>query len=247
MDKIIGIYKITSPENHIYIGQSIDIERRFKTYKKLYCKGQKKLYNCFLKYGVENHIFEIIKTCDLLSLNNLEKHYIYFFKSFNSEKGLNLKDSCFEKYKFSEEVKQRISQAFKKKGIKPPSRLGLKNSKEHILKSVSGRKGYTHSEETRMKIKLANSGVNNYNYGKPAWNKGLKLDSEKGKRNKAVVQMDLEGNIIQTFISARKAHEQTNISYQKIGQCCLKKRNKAGGFKWSFDIKKDIIDNYLKV
>lgn len=30
---MIGIYKITSPSNRIYIGQSIDIEARWKSYK----------------------------------------------------------------------------------------------------------------------------------------------------------------------------------------------------------------------
>ena len=32
---LIGIYKITSPSNKIYIGQSLDIDRRFKTYKNI--------------------------------------------------------------------------------------------------------------------------------------------------------------------------------------------------------------------
>lgn len=234
MDKLIGIYKITSPKNHVYIGQSIDIEQRFKIYKKLHCKAQKKLYSSFLKYGIENHNFEIISTCDIESLNILEKHYIKFFNSFNNEHGLNLKDSCTIKYKFSDEVKQRISQSLKSKGIKPPSRLGFKNTEEHILKSVNTRKGYKHSEETKNKIRIANSGVNNYYYGKPPWNKGVKFDSEKNKRNKPIIQMDLNGNKLKTFLSARLAHKETLISYQKIGQCCLGKINKAGGFKWSF-------------
>ena len=32
---MIGIYKITSPNGKIYIGQSINIDRRFKSYRKL--------------------------------------------------------------------------------------------------------------------------------------------------------------------------------------------------------------------
>ena len=50
---------ITSPLNKIYIGQSINIENRWKQYKRLGCKKQIKLYNSFIKYGVENHTFEI--------------------------------------------------------------------------------------------------------------------------------------------------------------------------------------------
>ena len=36
---MIGIYKITSPTKRIYIGQSINIEKRFKSYEKLNCKS----------------------------------------------------------------------------------------------------------------------------------------------------------------------------------------------------------------
>lgn len=231
---MIGIYKITSPKNSVYIGQSINIENRFKVYKKLHCKGQKKLYCSFLKYGVENHSFEIVKQCDLEELMELEKYYINFFNSFNSELGLNLKDSCCKKYVFSQEVKNRISESMKLKGIKPPNRLGLKNSQEHIEKTVNSRKGYKHSRETKNKIRIANSGKNNYNYGKPSWNRGLKFETENNKKNKAVVQMDLNGNIIKTFASARIAYRETNVCFSKIGRCCLGLRNKTGGFKWCF-------------
>ncbi len=41
----------------MYIGQSWNIERRFKTYRKLHCKGQSLLYKSLLKYGPEEHEF----------------------------------------------------------------------------------------------------------------------------------------------------------------------------------------------
>ena len=48
---MIGIYKITSPTKKIYIGQSINIEYRIESYKKLIrCKKQIKLYNSLKKY-----------------------------------------------------------------------------------------------------------------------------------------------------------------------------------------------------
>lgn len=60
--KIIGIYKITSPTNKVYIGQSININRRFKEYLNiLKSKGQTKLYHSFNKYKIENHTFEILE------------------------------------------------------------------------------------------------------------------------------------------------------------------------------------------
>jgi len=75
-----GIYKITSPTGKIYIGQSIDIEKRFKYYKKLYCKQQTKLYFSLKKYGCENHIFEIIEECKECNLLERETYWKKYYK-----------------------------------------------------------------------------------------------------------------------------------------------------------------------
>lgn len=85
--KISGIYKLVSPSNKVYIGQSYDIERRFKEHKRVQCKTQRKLYYALLKYGSENFKYEIlyelpkdkIKDTDLL--NDLEFHFINLYNS----------------------------------------------------------------------------------------------------------------------------------------------------------------------
>jgi predicted GIY-YIG superfamily endonuclease len=43
MSKICAIYKITSPTGKIYIGQTINLLGRIKSYKHLSCKNQRKL------------------------------------------------------------------------------------------------------------------------------------------------------------------------------------------------------------
>ena len=61
---MIGIYKITSPTNKIYIGQSTNIKQRWNDYNKMIrCKRQTRLYNSLKKYGPKNHIFEILEEC----------------------------------------------------------------------------------------------------------------------------------------------------------------------------------------
>ena len=86
---MIGIYKITNPKGKIYIGQSIDINRRFTEYNKMYCSQSKKLYNSLKKYGPEAHTFEIIEECLLNELDIKEEEYIL---KYNSHKiGLNIK------------------------------------------------------------------------------------------------------------------------------------------------------------
>lgn len=91
-DEVIGIYKITSPSNRIYIGQSVNINRRFKEYLKLNnCKGQIKLYNSFNKYGVDNHKFEIITLCYKEQLNEFERDFQEAYDVIDKDTGLNCK------------------------------------------------------------------------------------------------------------------------------------------------------------
>jgi hypothetical protein len=58
------IYKITSPSNKIYIGQStIPINRKIDSYKKmeLYNVGIRKIVSAIRKHKWENMLFEVIE------------------------------------------------------------------------------------------------------------------------------------------------------------------------------------------
>jgi group I intron endonuclease len=95
---IIGIYKITSPTGKIYIGQSVNIEKRWKKYLNYHCKNQVKLYNSFKKYNSENHYFKIIEKCQELKLNERE---IFWGKYYNSLENINiLKDILLNLYSY---------------------------------------------------------------------------------------------------------------------------------------------------
>lgn len=72
MNKICGIYQIINPRGYSYIGQSRDIYSRWKSYKRLDCKKQPRLYNSLKKYGVKNHKYEVLEECNLNLLNEKE-------------------------------------------------------------------------------------------------------------------------------------------------------------------------------
>lgn len=75
-----GIYKITNLiNNHIYIGQSINIERRFREHKN---KTSLIVDKAIKKYGIENFLFEIIEECDSSILDEREKYWITFYDSY---------------------------------------------------------------------------------------------------------------------------------------------------------------------
>lgn len=93
----IGIYKITNKINgKAYIGQSINIEKRWKNHKIDYLNKNSHsydypLYRAFRKYGINNFTFEIIEECKEKKLNEKEifwiEHYNTFFNGYNQTLG----------------------------------------------------------------------------------------------------------------------------------------------------------------
>ena len=143
MEKLTFIYKITSPSGKIYIGSTFNIQNRISLYKNLYSKSQRKLYYSFVKYGWDNHIFEIIEECT--SINRNEKEYfwgVYF--NVLSKKGLNCKLPKSDEYFtcISEETRQKMSEW----------QIGRKMSDEAKKKMSESAKGKIVSEENRIKV-----------------------------------------------------------------------------------------------
>jgi len=148
-----GIYKITSPTGKTYIGQSTNIEWRWKQYNKYpdSFKGQRKLYNSITKHGVNNHTFEVVEECPLGQLDEREIYWGYYFNVLG-ENGLTLKLGNGKQI-VSQETKQKMSESI----------LGKKKGKES---KGSGRKeGFIVSEETKQKQRLAKIGKSSNHKG----------------------------------------------------------------------------------
>lgn len=155
---MVGIYKINNPSNHSYIGQSWDIQKRFKVYKRIsQSKGQPALYNSFIKHGIDNHNFQVVyelpSDVDQKILDSYEQFFINQFKEcgiilLNSKGGGQLAGGKF-------------------------TRLVI----DKIIKTKAG-KDCSHSEETKAKIRAKRAlqiipkGIKK---NKPAWNKGKKI------------------------------------------------------------------------
>lgn len=92
-DKKEGVYLIRHKDginypNLIYVGQSIDIYRRWREHLLLGKRsGAKKLTRAFKKYGVDNFIFEIIEERTLKG-TIFEQKWIVFYDSIKN--GLNI-------------------------------------------------------------------------------------------------------------------------------------------------------------
>ena len=172
---ICGIYKIENLINHkVYIGQSIDIKRRFRNH--INYETNSYLKRSFEKYGIENFSFEIIK--ETKDLDYWEIFLIQIYRStdkrygYNSDFGGNANKVCSEEHKrkisesnkgrkLTKEHREKLSLA--KKG-KPSTFKGKKMSEESRRKlslSHKGQKPHPMSKEARLRVSESQRGENN--------------------------------------------------------------------------------------
>jgi group I intron endonuclease len=256
---MIGIYKITNPEDKVYIGYSKNIERRFKEYLTLRCKTQKFLKDSIQKYGAENHKFEVIEECCLENIKEKEKYWIEYYSSYfnglNSNKGgggvITHSDKTKEKMSVShigkkDSLETKIKKANSHIGIKHINhtngenhkKTGQKDSIETILKKQKPKPknfGLNHSLKTKGKPKhndISKSKISKGNKGKTV-SKEIKLKISESN-SKPILQYDLEGNFIKEWPSSVYINKELNFPQPNISAACLGKQKTAYGFTWKY-------------
>jgi len=242
---IIGIYKISNKVNgKVYIGQSWNIEKRFKEHRKRELNNH--LKNAFNKYEIENFSFEIIMTFKngpftQKYLDKFEDYYIKFYDSMNSKKGYNKREGG-SNGKMSKESKIKIGNA--SRGEKNAN-YGKKFSKETLFKMRIAKLGIKQSEELKIKRGIYKKGKDNPHYGI------IRSDETKYKikisRNKmAVVCIETK----EKFDSVTEASKKYKIDKKSILNVCrnIINYNTAGGFHWMFlsDYDENKIYNFRK-
>lgn len=135
-----GIYKITSPSGKVYIGQSLNINRRWAYHRSEKSNSCKHLKSSFLKYGIDSHNFEVIHDLPFDAskevMDEYERLYIDLYKQCGI-KLLNIKDGgSFGRH--SEETKMLFSK--QRKGVIGRTR-GRKLTEEHKSKLSIAHKG----------------------------------------------------------------------------------------------------------
>lgn len=147
----IGVYKIVAPNGSVYIGKSINIFKRWNSYKNIQnCGSQVRLKRSLLKYGSENHLFEIIIECEESKLDELEIFYIKEYDSFETRHGLNLKGGG-EGGRCAEISKLKIGDANR-------GRKATDETKAKISAALKGKHKFNHTDESKAKLRAANLG-----------------------------------------------------------------------------------------
>ncbi len=214
------IYKITSPSGKVYIGQTVNWQKRFTYYKNGNAKGQIILYNSINKYGWDAHKVELIQYFPLSEINQAEIAMIIKYNSYykDSEFGMNMTKGG-DRTPFS-----RIGKDHHSFG-----RIVSDKERERMKQLNLGKKM---SEEFKEKLRFSNLGKK---MSPEAIQKTVDASS------KPILQYSLFGDYIQTWKSAAEASRALKISLGNI-RSCVKEifgHIHAGNFIW-----KPYIENF---
>ena len=252
----IGIYKITNPKGKVYIGQSINIEKRFREHRNSMNKKQTKLYKSFQKYGFINHVFEIIEECLINQLDERESFWKHYY--------LNLVNNNWKLVLFHELydagggpksnfTKQKIGLA----NSKPkPQGFGNKISKAIGQYNLNGEfiRKWNSITEAKKQIsgdilsccqgKQKTAGgfiwryyVDNLNIDIDLTNKNAgvkKTDKWIKNKYKSINQYDMQGNFIKDWESMKQIVKELNYSQSGISNCCRGIYKQANNYIWKF-------------
>lgn len=227
--KISGIYKITSPNERIYIGQSWDIKDRFRRYLSS-SSSQLFLMNSFEKYGKNNHRFEILKIVNPYISQKLMDFIEIFYIAFYKKLGYNLMNirEGGSRGKLSENTKMKISIANKGK---PGPNKDKKFTDSHKRKISEAKKGIKMSKEAidkRIKtIKLRSrteKEIEQFNNAKLLSIKAIKKPVNQYK----------DGILIKSFDSITSAAIELNLAKNSIVNNLNGRSYSAGGFQWEY-------------
>ena len=218
----IGIYKITNLlNNKVYIGQSVDIEKRWSTHKSELTNNYH--YNAHLqsawnKYGEDNFDFSIIEECDLNQLNDREIYWVSKYDSYKN--GYNLTPGGGNTDSFS-------------KAVIKFSLGGSELFRYSSISEVETATGICYSQISECcyhKRKTAGGYIWQFTDGFvsiPKWHFSARAFTE-------ICQYTQDGFLLNTFPSAAEAKRATGVCDTSILRCCHGKLKMAGGYVWKF-------------
>lgn len=219
--EIVAIYKITSPSNRIYIGQTRNLSKRISSYRRLKKPGQPKLFYSIKKYGFESHTVEVVHKLPIdvtqSVLNEYEELYMDLYKNANFDL-LNVK-AAGSRGKHSLETIEKI----KKNNARPM--LGKNMSEDAKERIRQAHFGMGHSEITKQRLREASTGNKNC-LGRPV------PKDVREKIKKSLTGRKSSPQAIQNAIDGRKGYVHSELTKQKLRESNLgQKRSEESRLK----------------
>lgn len=220
-----GIYCITNKiNNKQYVGQSVDIKKRFREHCFSARHSESKDYNmpihlAMSKYGIENFQIEILELCNRDELNEKEVYWIEkkqsYINGYNATIGGNENHqhlgTPIEAYdldgKYIKEY-PNITVAANDIGVSRNTLYGI------LFGNRLSAKGF------QFKIKNSNKQITKY--------------KNKQGGSIPIYQLNLDNKIIKQWDSAAKAARELNFDASTITKCCKGKLQTHQGYKWRY-------------
>lgn len=209
-----GIYGIRNNiNNKIYVGKASCIYSRFKDHTTRLNKKSKDenihLIRSWHKYGEENFEYFVIEYCDIKDLAERE---LYWMKCYSvmSEKGYNLRFDTSTKCIVSNETRDRLRKAQKKRWEN-----ATEEEREKLAKQTSEFWANNPDKKDKMAERVA-----------------------KAKSKYRFNQLDMDGNHIKTWESIMEIRD-ANPDYHDIAiySVCNGHKNSYRGYKWKKELK----------
>jgi group I intron endonuclease len=244
------IYKITNQKNGmVYIGSSIEVERRWRQHKEASINEKDHHYNyplmiAFREFGIANFTFEVIDTLpDHQAMIKAEHDWIVkencvvpngYNQTHQTESPL-LDPVIAKKMSDTKRAKygKRVCEIDENKNIleiwdslaEAGEKTGLDRFK--ISDVCNGKRLTTGNRVFRFLDEADNILI-------PVEKVNQVQANRITKASKKVVKMTLEGEILQVYDSIALAAADTGCDSSAISKVCRGQRNKCGGFKWEF-------------
>ena len=212
-----GIYCIENLiNNKKYIGQSVDIDNRWRHHKTELNSGTH--FNDYLqkswnKYGESNFFFYILELCDASQLDCREVYYIDLYNTLRRDKGYNLTSGGTDNKIYSDETRRKISSALKGHEVSEESRTKISINHADVSGSNNGMYGRKHSEEAKQRVSQANKG---------------KISARRNHYNVYCIELE------RSFEDAATAGRILNLDSGAILKCCRGERKTCGNYHWKF-------------
>lgn len=227
---MIGIYCAKNIVNEkVYVGKSVDIEKRWKDHKNGYNNPNSSqyisyFYNALRKYGFNSFEFSVLEECTEDKLNDREIFWINKFQSNNREYGYNTTDGgdgvtgYWDRPVYQYDLDGNFIQGYKS-GADARRKTRILAINLCCNGGVKSAGGYIWSYEKHDKISKC---IRNY-------------------RTSKVYQYGLDGLYIASYDSILEASQITGTPYKKIIACLHSKTtpSRGGDFMW----KKEFVES----
>lgn len=202
--------------NQYYIGiTGQTLKKRKKNHIYMAFNGSSNLFHLALKlYGLDNFEWkELYKAETIEELARKEKQYIRLYDSlrngYNSDSGSGILKNIFRYNPNSGEL------------------MNTYTSLENAGNAVNASMKQLSKACIKENYKVGNSFWSYHYYKEP-------FVAKRDRRKKAVVQLDIENNILNVFNSVAQAAVVTGVFKSNIAKASRGERNIAGGYKWKY-------------